>query len=533
MKHPRRFLWLALFLALPCTAVAAKPAVSASTAGGYQLPPAALQAIVDAPRPPQLAISPHRDLLSLTQSPSLPGIDVVAQPELRLAGLRINPRSYSQSRFSFGNDFWLLDIASGQEIRIAGLPQTLSIASSSWSPDQRHLAFNQVDARTGSNELWLVDVAARSARKLVGGLNAVAGRGYRWMPDSQSLLVQLQPQGQGAAPVSDGIPTGPNTQQTRAGSGVTQIRTYQDLLKNEADAQLFEHYLRSQAARVDLAGQVVKLGAPALIVALEASPDGRYLLQQRIERPFSYLVPFSSFPRRIEVLDTQGRVVHEVARLPLVEGLPTGNDAVRTGVRNIEWRSDVPATLAWAEAQDGGDPSREVAIRDAVLMQAAPFEQAPVTLARLAMRYASTQWGSGELAILSEYWWKTRQIKGWKIVPDNLSQAAQVIREGSYEDRYQDPGTPATYIDANGQSRLLVSADGEHIFRQGEGASPQGDRPFLDKVSLRDGRAQRLFHSQAPYFEAPQVLLDGEGQRLLTSRESPQEPANYFGSSPN
>ena len=528
MKHPRRFLWLALFLALPCTAVAAKPAVSASTAGGYQLPPAALQAIVDAPRPPQLAISPHRDLLSLTQSPSLPGIDVVAQPELRLAGLRINPRSYSQSRFSFGNDFWLLDIASGQEIRIAGLPQTLSIASSSWSPDQRHLAFNQVDARTGSNELWLVDVVARSARKLVGGLNAVAGRGYRWMPDSQSLLVQLQPQGQGAAPVSDGIPTGPNTQQTRAGSGVTQIRTYQDLLKNEADAQLFEHYLRSQAARVDLAGQVMKLGAPALIVALEASPDSRYLLQQRIERPFSYLVPFSSFPRRIEVLDTQGRVVHEVARLPLVEGLPTGNDAVRTGVRNIEWRSDVPATLAWAEAQDGGDPSREVAIRDAVLMQAAPFEQAPVTLARLAMRYASTQWGSGELAILSEYWWKTRQIKEWKIAPDNLSQAAQVIREGSYEDRYQDPGTPATYIDANGQSRLLVSADGEHIFRQGEGASPQGDRPFLDKVSLRDGRAQRLFHSQAPYFEAPQVLLDGEGQRLLTSRESPQEPANYF-----
>ena len=171
MNNPRRFLWLALFLALPCVAVVAKTPAAASTAGGYQLPPAALQAIVDAPRPPQLAISPRRDLLSLTQSPSLPGIDVVAQPELKLAGLRINPRSYSQSRFSFGNDFWLLDIASGKEIRLTGLPQPLSIASSSWSPDQRHIAFNQVDARTGSNELWLVDVAARSARKLASGLN--------------------------------------------------------------------------------------------------------------------------------------------------------------------------------------------------------------------------------------------------------------------------------------------------------------------------------------------------------------------------
>ena len=528
MNNPRRFLWLALFLALPFTAVAAKTPAATATPDGYQLPPAALQAIVDAPRPPQLSISPRRDLLSLTQNPSLPGIDVVAQPELKLAGLRINPRSYSQSRFSFGNDFWLLDIASGKQIRITGLPQPLAIASSSWSPDQRHLAFNQVDARTGSNELWLVDVASRSARKLASGLNSVVGRGYRWMPDSQRLLVQLQPEGQGAAPVSDGIPTGPNTQQTRAGGGVTQIRTYQDLLKNEADARLFEHYLRSQPVLLDLAGQAVKLGSPALVTSLAPSPDGRYLLQQRIERPFSYLVPFYNFPSRIEVLDTQGRVVHEVARLPLVEGLPTGNDAVRTGVREIEWRSDAPATLVWAEAQDGGDPSREVAIRDAVMMQAAPFEQPPVTLAQLAMRYGGTQWGNGELAILSEYWWKTRQIKEWKIAPDNLAQAAQVIREGSYEDRYKDPGTPATYVDDRGQSRLLVSADGEHIFRQGEGASPEGDRPFVDKVDLRDGKAQRLFHSQAPYYESPQVLLDAQGKRLLTSRESPQEPANFF-----
>ena len=93
MNNPRRFLWLALFLAVPCTAVVAQTPAAASASDGYQLPPAALRAIVDAPRPPQLSISPRRDLLSLTQSPSLPGIDVVAQPELKLAGLRINPRS--------------------------------------------------------------------------------------------------------------------------------------------------------------------------------------------------------------------------------------------------------------------------------------------------------------------------------------------------------------------------------------------------------------------------------------------------------
>ncbi|WP_454829217.1 S9 family peptidase [Pseudoxanthomonas wuyuanensis] len=539
MPSVRRALWLLLFLALtPATLVAKQPTTAAvareapaatAVAGGYELPPPALQALVDAPRPPQLAISPHRDLLSLTQTPSLPGIDVVAQPELKLAGLRINPRTYAQSRFSFGTDLWLLDIASGKEIRIKGLPEPLSVASSSWSPDQRYIAFNQVDAKRGSNELWLIDVAARSARRLMAQpLNTVAGRGYRWMPDSQRLLVQIRPEGQGEAPASDGIPAGPNAQQTRSGGGVTQIRTYQDLLKNETDARLFEHYLRSQTVLVDLAGNAAKLGLPALTLSVEASPDGRYLLNQRIERPFSYLVPYRRFPRRIEVLDLQGRLVHEIAKLPLVEGLPTGNDAVATGVRDIEWRSDAPATLVWAEAQDGGDPARKADIRDAVMMQAAPFERPPVTLARLGMRYGGIYWGNGELALLSEFWWKTRQVREWRIAPDHADRDPALIRDGSYEDRYNDPGTPVTVIDENGHARLLLAADGESIFRRGDGASPEGDRPFLDRVDLRDGATVRMFHSQPPYYEAPQAVLDGAGQRILTARESQDEPANFY-----
>ncbi len=496
---------------------------------GYLAPPAPLQALVDAPRPPQLSISPHRDLLALTQTPALPGIDVVAQPELKLAGMRINPRTYAQSRFAFGSDLWLMDVATGKEIRLQGLPAPLSIASSSWSPDQRYLAFNQVDAKQGTNELWLVDVAARSARRLTTlPLNTVAGRGYRWMPDSQQLLVQLQAEGQGAAPVSHGIPDGPNTQQTQLGSGVKSIRTYQDLLRNDDDARLFEHYLRSQTALVDLTGKVTLLGEPALTMSIKASPDGRYLLRQRVERPFSYLVPADSFPRRIEVLDRDGKLVKEIAHLPLIEGLPTGNDAVPVGVRDIEWRADAPATLVWAEAQDGGDPARAADVRDIVQMQAAPFDQAPVTLAKLGSRYTGATWGNGELALIDEFWWKTRHVKEWRVSPDHPAQAPALVHEGSSEDRYHNPGTPATMIDEHGESRLLVAADGESIYRLGDGASPEGDRPFVDKVNLRSGQSTRLFRSQAPYYEAPQVLLDAEGHRALISRESPTEPTNFY-----
>lgn len=532
MERSLRRLALVGFLlaALPLAAVAdTAPATLSAPAQGYLAPPAPLQALVDAPRPPALSISPRRDLLALTQTPALPGIDVVAQPELKLAGLRIHPRVFAQSRFSFGSDLWLMDVASGKEIRLHGLPQPLSIASSSWSPDGRYLAFNQEVPAQGRNELWVVDVAARAARRLTTlPLNTVAGRGYRWMPDGRQLLVQLQPDNQGAAPVASTVPIGPATQQTQAGGGVKAIRTYQDMLRDEDDARLFEYYLRSQSALVDLDGKLTPLGEPALTLSISPSPDGRYLLRERVERPFSYLVPVDYFPRRIEVLDRNGKQVKEVASLPLVEGLPTGNDAVPAGVRDIDWRADAPATLVWAEAQDGGDPARAAEVRDLVLMQAAPFDQPPVTLARLASRYAGAYWGNGNLALIEEFWWKSRKVKEWRVAPDQAAQAPVLVREGSSEDRYRNPGKPATMIDERGQSRLLVDADGESIYRLGEGASPEGDRPFLDKVNLRAGTSTRLFHSQAPYYEAPLVLLDGDGKRALISRESPTEPTNYY-----
>lgn len=397
----RRFARLslaALLCCLPLAGLAQTP---------YREPPAALKAIVDAPRTPQASLSPRRDLIAFTGVPGLPGIDVVAQPELKLAGIRIHPKVFARSNFSFGNDLWLVEVANGKELRIDGLPKPLSIAGGAWSPDQKYYAFNQVEPATGVNALWLVDVASRRARLLTREpLNGVAGRGWRWMPDSRGLLVNLRVAGEGGLPAADGTPTGPNVQQTGGDGRVTSIRTYQDLLSNDAQARQFEYLLRSQPALIDVQGKLTRLGAPDLYIGLDPSPDGRHLLTQRITRPFSYLVPFSSFPRVIEVRDLAGKVTHTVAKLPLVEGLPTGNDAVPTGVRRIEWRNDAPATLVWAEAQDGGDPAREATVRDIVYQQAAPFTAKPQVLAELSMRYAGTQWGRGDLALLTESWWK-------------------------------------------------------------------------------------------------------------------------------
>ncbi|QQP95820.1 S9 family peptidase [Lysobacter enzymogenes] len=505
---------------------AAAPAAASVWGEGYQLPPKPLQAIVDAPRAPQLTLSPRRDLMAMVRTPSLPGIDVVAQPELKLAGLRIHPRVRAASRFSFGSGLDVLDIASGKTLPIDNLPSPLSLATLQWSPDQRWLAFNRVDAASGANELWLVELETRRARKLVSNLNTVVGRGYDWTPDSRRLLVRLQPEGQGEAPAAVAVPSGPAVQETQAGGGVRAIRTYQDLLRNENDARTFAYYLRTQLATVDLAGQVAKLGAPDLYMGVSFSPDGRHMLATRLERPFSYLVPASMFARRIEVLDAGGRFEYEVARLPLVDGLPTGNDAVPTGPRDVQWRGDAPATLVWAEAQDGGDPARAAAIRDAVFMQSAPFDKPPQTLARLAARFEAAYWGSGDLALIDEFWWKTRQVRQWRIAPDHGDRAPELLREGRSEDRYNDPGNPVMVADATGGERLLTGADGNSLYYIGEGASAEGDRPFLDRLDLSDKRRTRLFHSQAPYFERPVAVLDDAAKGVLTLRESPTEPAN-------
>ena len=519
-----------LLLAVPpvLAAAPAPVAASAKAEAGYRLPSAALQAVADAPRAPSLQLSPKGDMAAMLQTPALPSIALVAAPELKLAGLRANPKTFSRSRFSFGSKLWLVSTADGGERQISGLPQPLSVASMAWSPDQRYLAFNQLDPASGSNELWLVDVAAGSARKLVDRLNSIISDGYAWLPGSDALLVMQRPAGQGQPPAGDGVPTGPAVQETVAGQGVRAVPTWQDLLKNEDDARAFEYYLQVQPQRVAINGSSTPLGVPGLYLGLSASPDGNYLLGQRLQRPFSYAVPLSRFPRSIEVLDAQGRVAHTVAKLPLVEGLPTGNDAVPSGVRSIQWRADAPATLVWAEAQDGGDPARAASIRDAVLMQAAPFDTPPQTLAQLGSRYAGITWGNGGLALLDEYWWKSRETKQWKIAPDQPQQAPLLLHARSADDRYGDPGEPLLQADGNGRMRLQLSADGNSFYRIGEGASAEGDRPFLDRVDLASGNSERLFHSQAPYYEVPLALVDGAQPRILTYRESNDAPANLF-----
>ncbi|HEX2255042.1 MAG TPA: prolyl oligopeptidase family serine peptidase [Thermoanaerobaculia bacterium] len=518
-------LFAAILFAAALAAAPNGEAAGDTTAAVYRQPDPAVTAMVDAPLTPGVIPSPNRRWLALAAMPSLPGIETLAARELRLAGLRIDPATTGPSRSWPLTGLTLLRVADGSERPVAGLPPSPQIGNIRWSPDSSHLAFTHTTAE--GIELWVVDAASARARRLANApLSLVAGDPPAWLPDSRALVAALVPSGRAAEPAPPRVPAGPVIQENRGSR--SPARTYQDLLSNDHDAALFEHYLTAQLARIGLDGSVSRLGEPALLWDFSPSPDGRYLLVETLHRPFSYLVPAFRFPRRVEVWSVDGRRVAELADLPLQEGVPIAFGSVPTGPREHEWRADAPATLLWAEALDGGDAGAEADQRDRLLTLAAPFTAAPKTFATLALRYGGTTWGDDDLALVTEWWWPTRTRRVWRLRPDRPGAAPELLVERSWEDRYSDPGSPLMVPNAAGREVLLTVGDGETLLLAGAGASPQGDRPFLDAFDLRTQQTRRLFHSEAPFYERPLEVLDAESLTVLTRRESVEEPPNYF-----
>jgi 7-cyano-7-deazaguanine reductase len=335
----------------------------------------------------------------------------------------------------------------------------------------------------------------------------------------------MVPAGRGAAPSGAAAPAGPIVQENAGRTA--PVRTYQDLLRNASDEALFTHYFTSQLAIVPLAGSVRTLGAPGILLSASPSPDGRYILQTRVKRPFSYVVPAPLFPAETIVSDLGGRMVHRLADLPLRDDIPTQFDAVAPGPRSAQWRSDKPSSLVWVEAQDGGDARREAAIRDRVLMLDAPFTGQPRKLVDLKDRYSGIVWGRDDHALVLSRWWNTRKETRIAVNPSQPGQG-RVLLERNFQDRYNDPGMPVMRLNAAGRPVMQFTADRRGVFMTAPGASREGEFPFLARMDLASGESQRLWQAKTPYYESLVALLDDNGERLLTRRESRIDPPNLF-----
>ena len=511
----RRVAW-AFPVAVICSAILAAQTQPGDETG-YLLPPKAIVDILDAPPVPTAIISPSRQVVALIERRSMPPLAELAQPMLRLAGFRVNPTTNGPHRTPGLVGITLKTIADGSE-RMVGLPPGTSQDSVAFSPDSRRLSFS-VFKRNGI-ELWVADVATGAAKAITDAtLNAVRGAPCDWLNDSSGLVCTFIAPARGSAPAPPDVSRGPNVQENDGRPA--PVRTFQDLLETAHEEALFEYYFTSQLAIVDpLTGQRTPIRGPAIFDQVSPSPNDEFILLERIQRPFSRLLPAGSFPRVVEVWDRKGNVVKRLADIPLADAVPI--DGVRTGPRAYRWKQSAPATLVWVEALDEGDPKNKVSHRDRVMTLAAPFAAEPTELAKTEFRFSGLSWTDQGIGLLTESDRVTRKTRTWLLHPG--SREPRTLWDRSSEDAYGNPGSPITRPGPGG----MILQSGDDLYLAGNGASPQGDCPFLDRLSLETLQATRLFRCQPNSYETVVMPLTDDGRLILTRYETRTEPPNYY-----
>ena len=486
----------------------------------YQKPPQSIIDLVDAVPNPDIKISSDGEWMLILQNPGLPPISEVAQPELRIAGIRINPATNGQSRTSYFNGIKLKSVKKNEEFEFIGLPEILHISDISWSPDESKIAFSNLSAY--GIELWIADLKTLEVKRLSEFyLNDTYGVPFMWSPNGKTLLAKFVDDTRADIPLANLTPTGPIVQENLGRT--TPSRTYQDLLKNPYHELLFDYYLTSQLKIVKLNGEAVNWSAPAIYKKFEYSPDGKLILIQTINKPYSYLVPLNLFPFATKIYSEKGKLIKALFKAPLADNIPSGFDGVPKGPREYGWRDDKPATLFWIEAKDDGNPNKPMTVRDVIYTQNASFKNAAQKLAECYLRFNKIDWANDELAIITERWWKTRAERRVYIKPGNSTYRVNLF-DRYYENAYSDPGDFVTR--KNEFNRDILLTENQNIFTISNGASPQGNRPFLLKFNIRTKLTDTLFRSQEPYYEKP--VYFNNTKFMITSRESVNTPANYY-----
>jgi dipeptidyl aminopeptidase/acylaminoacyl peptidase len=474
---------------------------------------------LNAPSTPTTSVSPAHDKILLAESLRNPPISELAQPMLRLAGLRINPNTNGQHLQIYFVKLSLKNIADGRETPVT-LPQGAKVISPNWSADGKYIAFgNQTPSGI---ELWVLDTASAKARMLKNIKVNTAFGGFDWMPDQRRLLVNLVPAKRGFAPTASGVPTEPNIQETAGKTGAVQ--TFQDLLKSPTDEKLFDYYATSQLAVVSLEGKTKEIGQPAIFDTADISPDGQHILTSRIEHPYSYLYPASRFPKQVEVWDLQGKMLYKLASLPLQDNLPV--QGVPTGARSYGWIPTEAATLVWAEALDKGDPRNKTTPRDKLMKISAPFAAQPTEIVRVEQRYQGRAFGEKNGLMLFYDYNRDTQRRRIFSINFNDPSAPKLISDLNVNDRYNDIGTPVLKTLPSGKS--VIQQNGDFIYLSGSGASSEGDRPFLRRMNLQTLKAEEIWRSGNTEFESFVALMDENGTKFLTRKESPLDPPNIY-----
>jgi dipeptidyl aminopeptidase/acylaminoacyl peptidase len=498
-------------------------AASAQTAR-YERAPEQMRHVLDAAPTPLVYSFADRTAVSLSWPERTRSIEVEARPSLHLAGLRIDPRSnalhHTQtfSRIAFQR----IDSATPFMTLASTSQPSRHLALLRISPDGRRAAVAVVE--DDGVRLLLADFRTRHTVEVPNlRLNPVLAEPFGWMPDGTRLLVHAMVPG-AVPPVRPAIAAGPVVEESTGASELT--RTYQGLLRDPGDDAAFEHFATSRLAYVDATSlRVDPIGPPAPIEQVRVSPNGRYMLVDVLQRPFSHTVPAAGFPRRTEIRDARGALVRLLAERAPSDAVPAGG--VPIGPRNVKWRPNEPASLEWLEALDGGAAFAMLQARDAIVTLSAPFRGPPREVIRSDRRLMTIVRVEGAaLEFVADYDAASRVRTTYAFDPSAAPASLRPVwahRDGS---RYDDPGLFAGKRVAGGDTVAYQLGGG--VFLLGDGVAREGRRPFVDRLDLRTLERTRLFRSELQPLETPVAVLDARGARLIVTRASRTEPLNVF-----
>ena len=539
----------------------------------YVRPPAEVERLITAPRQRNSTLvqqSPDRRHFLALHGEGLGSEVKFGKPHYYLGGLQVDYKANRVRSFTTRGQVSveIVDAVSAPRVTVQA-PGGATMSSPTWSPDGSKLAyFANFDDAT---YVYVADVRSGASRRLSdrAALPVIATT-LDWAPDGQSVYAVLVPQPRMPIPQEPAVAGGPFVRMT--GGRKVKTPTYASLMQSPFEKAQLEYYTTGQLARIALSGGVKVIGAPAMIDSVNVSLDGKYLCVTVMQKPFSYLVPVSSFGSSEEVWSNDGRLVATLARRPLRENEPRADDPPTAGGRGGAATDSARRAFAWTSdgglaylAQDpappraGGaaaptadsadaapaDSARAPRRKDRLYLWRAPFDAGtakPVAESdtRIAGMVLSTD---GKWALLSDSAGRTTHTYAVSLA--DPSKQHTIFRSVGAQAGFGDGGrgagggggrgvvgddgfyaNPGTVVlrQVGGDRRALVSSDGGSVFLEGtryaRDAATTAPRTFIDKVDLGTGAKTRLFESDTAVYESAPMPVDDDFSRFVVTRET-------------
>ena len=489
---------------------------------GYQVPPKVIADLLLAAPTPNVSVNGSAKYMLVMERNSYPTVEELGQPELKIAGLRINPLNASLTRQTYISHLIIKQIGNEKPLEIKGLPSNLSALSPTWNHAGNKIAFFNVLAN--KVDVYVIDITNQSCKKINNtSANLVLGNTLLWLDDNTVLYKTNvnDPANVAKKPIT---PKGPTIQENLG--KVAPSVTYQDLIKSPFDEYLFEYFTTVQLVKNNN-GVETKIGKPTILSSIAVAPNKQYFLIRTLNKPFSYLVTSYGFASNLDITDAKGNIVHSLGAFPSSENTPSGYDNVQNIARGFDWRNDQPATIVYAMPLDSGIIKKKVPFHDAVFALEAPFNGTQKELFKTETRYSRTNWGNDQVALVSE---QLRSKQQYKVsLYNSKTNSISTLYEGNSTDLYNNPGNPVTEKNSFGEEVVAVLKDGQTIlFNNTTGASAKGDLPYLAKFNIQTKNKEIIWRCNEDCFEYIADVLDIEKLKVITRRETEKEVPNYF-----